>query len=194
MTEFTPSQNDDEEIDFKTLMKGVKRIETRQADLGRKPKLKKSPELAYRRQVAEQEPERFIDGLSADVSELVESEDELLFAVPGIQIKRLKRLRQGHIPWEQGLDLHGYTVESARDEVSRFIRDAQRQQARCVLIVHGKAFSQPGQSAVLKSCINDWLRQMHAVLAFSSAQPKDGGTGAVYVLLKTEKVTRFNLT
>lgn len=187
MTEFTPPTNDDEEIDFQSLMKGVARLHTRHANLGQKPSFKKKPELAYRRHMAEKEPERFIDGLSADVSALVESEDELLFAVPGIQIKRLKKLRLGHIPWEQGLDLHGFTIEAARDEISRFIRDAQRQQARCVLVVHGKAFSQAGQSALLKSYINDWLRQMPAVLAFSSAQPKDGGTGAVYVLLKTAK-------
>lgn len=186
MTEFTPSP-DDEEIDFKSLMKGVKPIEAKHADLGKKKILKKSPELAYRRRMAEQEPEQFIDGLSVEVAELVESEDELLFAVPGVQLKRLKKLRQGHIPWEQGLDLHGFTVDSARDEISRFIRDAQRQQARCVLIVHGKAFSQAGQHAMIKSCINDWLRQMSSVLAFSSAQPKDGGTGAVYVLLKTDR-------
>jgi hypothetical protein len=32
--------------------------------------------------------------------------------------------------------------------------------------------------------VNSWLRQMDAVLAFCSARPNDGGTGAVYVLLK----------
>jgi len=187
MTEFKPTPDDELDVDFQSLMKDVNRIKSTRAELGRKPTLKKSPELAYRRRMAEQEPEQFIDGLSAEVSELVESEDELLFATPGIQIRRLKKLRLGHIPWEQGLDLHGYTIEAARDEVSRFIRDAQRQQARCVLIVHGKAFSQVGQSPVLKSYINDWLKQIPSVLAFSSAQPRDGGTGAVYVLLKTEK-------
>lgn len=187
MTEFKPEPNDETENDFRQLMKGVIPIKSIRAEVDRKPNLKKAPELEYRRRMAEQEPERFIDGLSAEASELVESEDELLFAVPGIQIRRLKKLRLGHIPWEQGLDLHGYTIETARNEVSRFIRDAQKQGSRCVLIVHGKAFTQASQGATLKSCINDWLRQMPAVLAFSSAQPRDGGTGAVYALLKTDK-------
>ena len=187
MTEFKPTPDDELDLDFQSLMKDVTRIKSTHADVGHKRTLRKSPDLAYRRRMAEQEPEQFIDGLSAEVSELVESEDELLFATPGIQIRRLKKLKLGHIPWEQGIDLHGYTIDAARDEVSRFIRDAQRQQSRCVLIVHGKAFSQVSQNPVLKSYLNDWLRQIPCVLAFSSAQPRDGGTGAVYVLLKTEK-------
>lgn len=183
MTEFNPTPDEDDEIDFRQLMKDVTPIQSQHADLGRKP-TGKDPSQAYRRMMAAREPEQFIDGLSAEAAELVESEDELLFATPGVQLGRLKRLRQGHIPWEQGVDLHGFTVEQARNEVSRFIRDAQRQNARCVLIVHGKSFSQAGQGATLKSCVNDWLRQMPAVVAFSSAQARDGGTGAVYVLLK----------
>ncbi|EXJ09223.1 Smr domain protein [Nitrincola nitratireducens] len=43
---------------------------------------------------------------------------------------------------------------------------------------------------MIKSCVNDWLQQIPQVLAFTSAQPKDGGTGAVYVLLKRNKDKR----
>lgn len=127
-----------------------------------------------------------IDGLSSEAKDILDSNDELLFAAPGVQFSTLKRLRKGHIHWEAGLDLHGYSVDQARDEVSQFIRDACRQNLRAVLVVHGKAFTQPGQPALLKSCVNDWLRQLNQVLAFCSAQPKDGGTGAVYVLLKRQ--------
>lgn len=186
MTEFTPPPDDQDDLDFAKLMKGVTPLEKKRADLGAKT-AHRDVSVAYRRLMAAREPEQFIDGLSAEASELVESEDDLLFAIPGVQIGRLKRLRQGHIPWEQGLDLHGFTVDQARDEVSRFIRDAARDNVRCVLIVHGKAFTQPGQPATLKSCVNDWLRQMPNVVAFCSAQPKEGGTGAVYVLLKARR-------
>ncbi|GAA0785798.1 Smr/MutS family protein [Marinobacterium sediminicola] len=172
-------------------MQGVKRLKhdrhIEPASL--KPRLKAAPDQAshYRRQAAAQEIEQVIDGLSSEASEIIESSDELLFASPGVQIRLLKRLRQGHIPWEAGLDLHGYTVDQARDELSSFIRDAVRQQLRAVIIVHGKAHTQPGQPALLKSCVNDWLRQLNPVIAFCSAQPRDGGTGAVYVLLKRER-------
>ena len=140
--------------------------------------------IDYRRQAAEQEPETFVDGLSTTAVEIIESEQDLLFVGPGIQIREIKKLRRGHIPWQAGLDLHGYTLEAAREELARFIRDSKKSGSRCVLVVHGKAYSQPGQPALMKSHINDWLRQLPQVLAFCSAQPRDGGTGAVYVLLR----------
>jgi len=184
-----PSDHDqDDPIDFDSAMQGVTRLtHDRHVDpAAGKLRLKRKQDSAtrFRRQAAEQEVEQVIDGLSSEASQIVDSADELLFAAPGVQLRLLKRLRLGHLPWEAGLDLHGYTVEAARDELSNFIRDAARQQLRCVLVIHGKAYTQPGQPALLKSCVNDWLRQLHDVLAFCSAQPRDGGTGAVYVLLR----------
>lgn len=189
MTEFPPQTDDDDSPDFASLMQGVQRITHDRAETG-KPRRQLDPSLQIRRALATQDDERYIDGLSSEAASIVESDEELLFAVPGVQLGRLKRLRQGHIPWEQGLDLHGYTVDQAREELVRFIRDAQRQQAQCVIVVHGKAFSQEGQVALLKSHTNDWLRQMPQVLAFCSAQPRDGGTGAVYVLLRRTRDQR----
>lgn len=180
-----PSRVDDDAKSFETLMQGVERHRHDRADIARPAA---DPDvLAYKRAAATREPERVIDGLSSEAVEIVESGEELLFAAPGIQLRVMKRLRQGHIPWEQGLDLHGMTVDEARDELSRFIRDAQRSGARAVLLVHGKAFSQAGRQPLLKSHVNDWLRQLHGVLAFCSAQPRDGGTGALYVLLRQKK-------
>ncbi|MBV0931935.1 Smr/MutS family protein [Marinobacterium weihaiense] len=184
-----PTDTDlDQDLDFNSAMQGVtplshdRHVERPQL----KPTLKpaRDESTLYRRAAASQELEQVIDGLSSEASEIVESNDELLFAAPGIQMGMLKKLRKGHVPWEAGLDLHGYTVEQARDELSGFIRDAERQQMRAVIVVHGKSYSQAGQPALLKSCVNDWLRQLNSVLAFCSAQPRDGGTGALYVLLR----------
>ncbi|MBR9828559.1 MAG: DNA mismatch repair protein MutS [Oceanospirillales bacterium] len=178
------------DLDFGTAMKGVTPLthdrHTEPQTLKSKLRRPRDRATDYRRQAATQEIEQVIDGLSSEAREILGSNDELLFAAPGVQLRMLKRLRQGHVPWEAGLDLHGFSVEQARDELSSFIRDAGRQQMRAVLVVHGKAFTQPGQPALLKSCVNDWLRQLNSVLAFCSAQPKDGGTGAVYVLLKRD--------
>jgi DNA-nicking Smr family endonuclease len=55
---------------------------------------------------------------------------------------------------------------------------------RCVRIIHGKGKSSEGKLPVLKGKVNSWLRQRDEVIAFCSARPSDGGTGAVYVLLK----------
>ncbi|WP_020680378.1 Smr/MutS family protein [Marinobacterium rhizophilum] len=173
---------DDAAISFENLMQDVDRHRHDRADVG--PRVSDRQNLDYKRAAATRETRQVIDGLSSEAAEIVESCEELLFAAPGIQLGLMKRLRKGHIPWEQGLDLHGMTVDQARDELCRFIADGLRQQARVVLVVHGKAYSQAGSYPVLKSRVNDWLRQLHGVMAFCSAQPKDGGTGALYVLLK----------
>lgn len=181
----------EQDLDFATAMQGVQRLRhDRHVEPARlRPRLQPAADRStrYRREAAAREIEQVVDGLSSAARDIIDSEDELLFAAPGVQLRLLKRLRQGHLPWEAGLDLHGYSVDQARDELSTFIRDAGRQQLRCVLVIHGKAFTQPGQPALLKSCVNDWLRQLDRVLAFCSAQPRDGGTGAVYVLLRRER-------
>jgi DNA-nicking Smr family endonuclease len=114
----------------------------------------------------------------------VESGEELLFSRPGIQKSVFKKLRTGKYTVEAELDLHGMFVNEARKLVSAFINDAQARGLRCVRIIHGKGLSSPNKMPVLKNKTNQWLQQMDAVLAFSSALPVDGGTGAVYVLLK----------
>lgn len=182
MSDKPSSVPEDEQRAFFEAMKGVSRLRHDRADTGapRKPDSSRD----YRREAAVREEARVIDGLSNEAVELVDSNEELLFASPGVQLRLLKRLKQGHIPWDAGLDLHGYSIDEARDQLSKFIRDALRQRSRCVIVVHGKAFSQQGQQPLIKSYVNDWLRQLPGVLAFCSAQPRDGGTGALYVLLK----------
>jgi DNA-nicking Smr family endonuclease len=40
---------------------------------------------------------------------------------------------------------------------------------------------------VLKRKVDHWLRQWDGILAFVSARQADGGTGAVYVLLRRSR-------
>ncbi len=76
------------------------------------------------------------------------------------------------------------TREQAKTALARFLRHMEVRGARCVRIVHGKGVSSPGGQPVLKQHLDGWLRQSRQVIAFSSARPRDGGTGAVYVLLR----------
>ena len=177
------NKSDEQEQSFAEAMQGITLHSHNKADL-KKPVNKLNND--YRRKAALAEEEKVIDGLSDEAVSLVHAEDELLFANPGVQLRLLKRLKQGHLPWQEGLDLHGYTVEQARNQLSRFIFEARKNDARCVLVVHGKANSQSGQSALLKSYVNEWLKRLNGVLAFCSAQAKDGGAGALYVLLKKD--------
>lgn len=177
----------DQDADFRTLMADVTPLRRQPSRPRVNRPIRKDKGRDYQRQMASQEQTALVDGLSREAVEIVESEQELLFAAPGLQLSQLKKLRRGHIPWQAGIDLHGQTIDQARDSLSLFIRDCQQQRLRVVLVVHGKAYSEAGQQALLKSYVNDWLRQLPVVVAFCSAQPKDGGSGAVYVLLRQPK-------
>lgn len=122
--------------------------------------------------------------LSDEFQPDVETGDELLFVRPGIQQRVLRKFRRGQYAIEAELDLHGRTTNEARDLVVDFLRRMQASNKRCVRIIHGKGLSSIGKLPVLKVKVNSWLRQKNEVLAFCSARPQDGGTGAVYVLLK----------
>jgi DNA-nicking Smr family endonuclease len=114
----------------------------------------------------------------------VETGEELLFARTGLQRRVMRQLRRGMYRIDAELDLHGMTVNEARIALTDFLKLCRRSSARCVRIVHGKGHGSKQKLPVLKNKVNSWLRQRDEVLAFSSALPVDGGTGAVYVLLK----------
>lgn len=114
----------------------------------------------------------------------LETADELLFVRSGIQHSVVKKLRKGQFPVEDELDLHGLRSEEARTLIAQFLNRAQQQQIRCVRIIHGKGYGSQTREPVLKNKVNSWLRQRAEVLAFCSARPADGGTGAIYLLLK----------
>lgn len=176
---------DDDLDDFYTQMRGVRPLSAKQR-IAPPPARPTKEALLYRRQAASEDVVTRQSDLSDAQVELVGSETPLLFAVPGLSMKEFKRLRQGRLAWESGLDLHGYPIDHAREELHNFIRDARRYSQRVVLVVHGKAISDAGKHPILKSHVNEWLQQIPAVLAFCSALPKDGGTGALYVLLKRD--------
>lgn len=125
--------------------------------------------------------------LSDFLSETVLTHTVLSYAHPSLPTKRFKALRQGQIPWESRLDLHGMQVEAARNALCHFIETQALNNKRCVLIIHGKG-GQEGAPPIIKNLVNRWLPQMEEVLAFHSALPKDGSNGAVYVLLKRNHV------
>ncbi|WP_024325775.1 Smr/MutS family protein [Thioalkalivibrio sp. AKL19] len=110
--------------------------------------------------------------------------DELRFARPGISQRVFRKLRGGHYRIQDEIDLHGLFADEARRAIGLFLDDARHNGALCVRIVHGKGLRSRQKGPVLKGLTDHWLRQRDDVLAFSSARPADGGTGAVYVLLK----------
>ncbi len=116
----------------------------------------------------------------------VGNEEYLEYRGPGIQHKLFSKLRTGKVHLEAELDLHGMTIAKAEPALGQFLDLCQQQQIRCVRIIHGKGWGSRDNKPILKSKINYWLRQSPAVLAFCSATVEDGGTGALYVLLKRQ--------
>ena len=106
------------------------------------------------------------------------------FAGPAVRDQTLRQLRRGRYPVEDELDLHGLSQASARDQLAEFITSSRHAGLRCVRVVHGKGYRSGARGPVLKIAVNIWLRRHADVLAFTSARAIDGGTGAVYVLLR----------
>ena len=106
---------------------------------------------------------------------------------PGLQNSVLRKLRRGHYPVQDELDLHGLTVSAAGVRLGDFLNYARGQRLSCVRIIHGKGLSSPGKSPVLKPQVARWLRAHDGVLAFTPARRDDGGSGAMYVLLRSRR-------
>jgi DNA-nicking Smr family endonuclease len=114
----------------------------------------------------------------------LETGEELIFMRPGLQLRTLRKLRRGQIVVDAELDLHGMTVPVARNAIAGFLGECQRRRIQCARIIHGKGRGSRHRGPVLKQKVGGWLRQRDEVLAYCSARNYDGGTGAIYVLLK----------
>jgi DNA-nicking Smr family endonuclease len=118
---------------------------------------------------------------SVDALEAVEG------LMPGVDRRVLRQLRRGHFKIAARLDLHGQTKKEAHQNLLSFVDRSRRDERRAVLIIHGRGLHSSEGGAVLKTAVVRWLTETplaRAVLAFCPAQPKDGGLGALYVLLR----------
>ncbi len=119
-------------------------------------------------------------------TDAVGHEQTLLFTAPGVQQAVLTKLRKGVYGIQGEIDLHGLTSEVAKRELLIFLQNQIARGSRCIHIIHGKGYRSNDSQPVLKNQINRWLREHKEVLAFCSAPPRQGGAGAVLVLLKQQ--------
>ncbi len=176
------NQEEDDMSLFLSAMDGVEQITERGEAPAPNPRL---PEMIDENAEALAELAEMVAGQGdftvADTDEYIEG------AAPGIDARLLRSLRRGDFTLQGRLDLHGMTQVQAKEAVDRFLTDSRRTNKRCVLIVHGRGLNSPDQVPVLKERMREWLNQKRlgkTVLAFATARPQDGGTGAVYVLLR----------
>ena len=112
------------------------------------------------------------------------SGDEIIFMRPGVKKAVFEKLRRGQYMIQAELDLHGLTIVHAKNALRNFLKYCVNSNKHFVRIIHGKGFGSNSRLPILKNELNIWLRHHDSVLAFCSALPNDGGTGAVYVLIR----------
>ena len=148
-------------------------------------KEKKAPARQPFIQSEEQSPNRLI--VDPDHIPLLCGTEVLFFHRGGLQQRFLKKVKTGQIQVEAIMDLHGLTRTQAADRLVNFLETCRQQGLLCVRVIHGKGVNTNEQKSVLKSLVNQWLQQLDYVLAFTSSPPKDGGTGAVNIILKKSR-------
>ena len=180
------THNTREEDIFREAMSGVSPMTHDKAyHEAEKPKIKSRQSNS---EVKSFEEEMLVhDSLSDELEiEDVDNEEVLSFCESGIQKTVFKKLRTGGYRISDELDLHGSTLKQAKQILLYYLQEAVQFEGCCVRIIHGKGHRSGNNKPVLKTHVNHWLSEHERVLAFHSAKAKDGGTGAVYVLLKTQ--------
>lgn len=122
----------------------------------------------------------------ADTAEYIEG--------TGYQVNRAvaERLHRGEFSIQGHIDLHGLSVEDARDAFEHFLKKSIADGKRMVLVIHGRGLSSPAEP-ILKTNVFKWLTTgpwRKWVMAFASARLCDGGAGATYVLLRKRPATK----
>ncbi|MEE9328070.1 MAG: Smr/MutS family protein [Cocleimonas sp.] len=145
-----------------------------------------SEKVAAKRIRHQQDDELMITDPLSDELEVTEvtSEDTLSFCQTGIQKSVFRKLRAGNYRISDELDLHGTNLKQAKQILVYYLQEAVQFESCCVRIIHGKGHRSGNNKPVLKTYVNHWLQEHPRVLAFHTCKSRDGGAGAVYVLLR----------
>jgi DNA-nicking Smr family endonuclease len=167
--------------EFLEAMRGVKPL-----DKGKKVQLEKKPKK-YKKRDHEESMEDLIEEFPDLVFDPEFSDEFQEFKVSGISKKEFSKLKRGDFPPESHLDLHGLTLSEAEIETRKFVDESSKKGKRVILLITGRGKRSEDGIPVLKQAAPKWLLTAptkHRILAFCSARQKDGGLGALYILLK----------
>jgi DNA-nicking Smr family endonuclease len=107
----------------------------------------------------------------------------------GLDRATAERLKRGLRPIEARLDLHGMTQADAHRALVAFVADSRAAGRRCVLVITGRGLG-TGEPGILRRAVPRWLDEpglRPQVLAIAAAQPRHGGAGALYLLLRRRR-------
>ena len=176
-----PALTDDDAALFDSVMRDVEKFDGKDGDQAASPNKistvpKPSPSRQRRPGAPSVKPTAVLPSLAAGTSADVDA-------------RTMDRLRRGRLRPEARLDLHGLTQDKAHSALDRFIVQAQSSGVRSIIIITGKGRVSEG-GGVLRNQVPQWLNApgiRPRILAFSPAQPRDGGAGALYVLLRRQR-------
>ena len=174
--------HDDDQDAFVAAMRGVKPLQFEQrATTSQRP----TPRARNSKRAREELLAESLNGPAEPSTDGIEQLGVgVAFRREAVPKRVFRLLRSGRFDIEDEIDLHGLSALAAKRALREFVVDAARQGLGCVRIVHGKGLRSGPGGPVLKNSVQHWLSQWDEVLAFVSAQPRDGGSGALYVLLK----------
>ena len=171
-----PAPQDDAAL-FREAIGPVREL-TARAPPPQKPKPRPTPRMAAR-----DEAEAASEFRRAMAADALEAGDALSYRRDAVPPRTLQRLRRGQFSAQDELDLHHADARTAETLLRQFLREAREAGHGCVRIIHGKGLHGGSNAPVLKNLVDRVLRHRSDVLAFHSAPPAQGGTGAVLVLL-----------
>ena len=173
--------NDDsrDNLNFSELMSGVKKISDDRINVYRDRKKKATPR--DRKYVAAEPTIDF-----AELNHHLKTNIRESYFDPGIQKKLERKIRQGLVPIDDQLDLHGYNQNEATSALTEFFQQAHSANSKLLIIIHGKG-NRSGNEAVLRPLVRHWLTQQPSVLGWCPARTQHGGDGASYVYLRARR-------
>jgi DNA-nicking Smr family endonuclease len=175
--EYAMTISDDDRKAFEAATAGVRRLKQKNRAAVAPPR--PAPKAAFTRAAREALLEQSLNGpFSSEIDE------EVAFRRDQVPQRTFRRLGRGEFALEAEIDLHGMRLAEARSALKAFIGECIERRIACVRVIHGKGTRSGPDGPILKPSVHHWLSRWDPVLAFVSAQPRHGGSGAVYVLLK----------
>lgn len=177
-----PSRHENEDDAFLWAMRGISPLEGSGRRVARTPKVNAAP------------PARdpgMEDFMAGNLEFALSNTDEYVAGhVVGMDELTINQLAIGQYSPEAHLDLHGLNAMQAFETLREFARNCWFKGLRVALVITGRGRNSPEGHAVLRQKLQTWLTQepfKRVVLAFCTAQPYDGGPGAIYVLFRKYK-------
>lgn len=118
------------------------------------------------------------------------TEDYVEGHILGIDLMTVGKLQNRQYSPEAHIDLHGLNAEQAYHNLVAFFKNSYQRGLRTVLVVTGKGKNSVNGMPVLRTKVQEWFTKdpfRRVVIAFCTAKQEDGGTGALYVLIRKQK-------